>query len=301
MVKRCITTNAEIEQLASKFQGETLESIKGLVALWQQENNKDWDTYPTSSELNKFKNNKRQSEATALGWGRYAKNSYEVSTAGDKRFSALNATFKEGTEIAGTDVGGKTIEEVYEKVIKKSGKGKAPSKDSILYNEKLSDKNELENFSYEKGYKPLWEVWASQNEDLMQELAQKSKGKILTDKFANTQVSQARALSEIIEKSYPVEDNTKEAIETLDKAFDINTFEAPTITTLEEQEAVDTDFDFTERRDRVSLIAQFFSNEVDAAIEEKTKAINAKLEALKGQNSTEIYELKKDLCNRIRT
>ena len=300
MDKRCITTNAEIEQLVSKFQGETLESIKGLVALWQQENNKDWDTYPTSSELNKFKNDKRQSEATTLGWGKYAKNSYEVSTAGDKRFSALNATFKEGTEIAGTDVGGKTIEEVYQKVIKKSEKGKAPSKDSILYNEKLSDKNELENFSYEKGYKPLWEVWASQNEDLMQELAQKSKGKILTDKFANTQVSQARALSEIIEKSYPVEDNTKEAIETLDKAFDFNTFEAPTITTLEEQEAVDTDFDFIERRDRVSLIAQFFSNEIDAAIEEKTKSINAKLEALKDQNSTEIYELKKDLARTSR-
>ena len=60
------------------------------------------------------------------------KGTYEVSTAGDKRFSALNATFAEGTIIDGVDVSGKTIEYVYQNVIKKSGKGKAPSKDSRL-------------------------------------------------------------------------------------------------------------------------------------------------------------------------
>ena len=57
---------------------------------------------------------------------------YEVSTAGDKRFSALNATFAKGTIIDGVDVGDRTIEDVYQHVIKKSGKGQAPSKDSRL-------------------------------------------------------------------------------------------------------------------------------------------------------------------------
>ena len=52
---------------------------------------------------------------------------------GDSRFSAFNAKFKPGTVIDGVDVSGKSIEDVYQTVIKKSGKGKAPSKGSKLY------------------------------------------------------------------------------------------------------------------------------------------------------------------------
>ena len=55
MDKRCIVTNSTIEDLAAKLQGETVETIKGLVALWQEKNNKDMDTYPTDSELNQFR------------------------------------------------------------------------------------------------------------------------------------------------------------------------------------------------------------------------------------------------------
>lgn len=272
-------------------------------------------------------------------WGRTAENSYEVSTAGDSRFSALNAKFNPGTIIEGVDVGGKTIEDVYQSVIKKSGKGKAPAKDSKLYRapvksysgditpdadtifvfgsnpegrhgagaakvavekfgaikgqgeglqgnsyalptkdlrvsennslkstsekhiiesiEKLYDtarqnpdkqfkiayrntteaslngytglemidmflkagtipsnivfskewvdtgkfdlsKEALEDLSYTEDYLPLWQEWAKQNPELIQELKEKSMGKTLTDKFTNTKISQARALADII-------------------------------------------------------------------------------------------------------
>lgn len=136
-------------------------------------------------------------------WGRYGEigNSYEVSTAGDARFSALNATFKPGTIIDGVDVGGKTIEYVYQNIIKKSGKGKAPSKNSKLYNENLKTKEEREDFSYTEGYLPLWQEWAKQNPELMEELRTKVGNKTLTDKFANTRVSQARALAEILNQT----------------------------------------------------------------------------------------------------
>ena len=273
-------------------------------------------------------------------WARTAKNSYEVSTNGDSRFSALNAKFKEGTIIDGVDVSGRTIEDVYQNVIKKSGKGKAPAKGSKLNIEKpesnpfnisnvdevkrsqyakdsgifidhiesptekdvedyqfteivivtsngdriqlapkagfqdlnnvvktkdikaliglnyllenylksnpsevnkfgnsvlskyakdvygdnydaskdnfQSDyasyieyinstnlsKEELEDYSYYRGYLPLWKEWARQNPELIEELRQKSTGKTLTDQFANTRVSQARALADILnEKS----------------------------------------------------------------------------------------------------
>ena len=137
-------------------------------------------------------------EEDEIKWGRFSDNGYEVSTRGDKRFSALVATFKKGTVIDGVDVGGRTIEDVYQHVIKKSRKGQAPAKDSRLYNEALKTKEERENFSYTEGYLPLWQEWAKQNPELMDELRAKLAGKTLTDQFANTRVSQARALADIL-------------------------------------------------------------------------------------------------------
>lgn len=146
-------------------------------------------------------------------WGVTSDNSFEVSTAanrpdvvGDSRFSALNAKFKPGTIIDGVDVGGKTIEYVYQNIIKKSGKGQPPAKDSKLYNESLNTKEELEDFSYYEGYLPLWQEWAKQNPELIEELREKSKGRVLTDRFANkTTVSQARALADILNSTSSTE------------------------------------------------------------------------------------------------
>lgn len=143
-------------------------------------------------------------------WARAATNSYEVSTQGDSRFSALKAKFKPGTIIDGVDVSGMTIENVYQSVIKKSGKGKAPSADSKLYNPELKTKAEQEDFSYRGGYLPLWQEWARQNPELIQELREKSAGKVLTDKFASTRVSQARALAEILNSEEVTSDLTPE-------------------------------------------------------------------------------------------
>ena len=283
-------------------------------------------------------------------WDTASDNSYEVSTLasenkmskqeGDARFSALNAIFKKGTIIDGVDVGGMSIEDVYQSVIKKSGKGQAPAKDSKLYIEtpksnpfnissveeskrkqfaentgisidhiesptdkdiedyqfteivvvtskgdriqlapgagfqdlnnvvKVSDirgliginyllenylqkhpsevnkfggsvlssyakdvygdkydatkdnfqgeyssyikaislsnksKEEREDFSYTEGYLPLWQEWARQNPELIEELRENARGKTLTDKYAyNTTVSQARALADILNNS----------------------------------------------------------------------------------------------------
>ena len=132
-------------------------------------------------------------------WDYKANNNYEVSSKkGDERFSAFNAIFKEGTIIDGVNVGGKSIEDVYQHIVKKSEKGQAPAKDSRLYNEALKTKEEREDFSYTEGYLPLWQEWAKQNPGLIEDLRKKAKGKTLTDKFANTRVNQARALADIL-------------------------------------------------------------------------------------------------------
>lgn len=250
---------------------QTFDMVRSMISAWQSANFKDGEepTIPTKDEIEKFIQSQlgkdKQSPVAPV------RETYEVSTAGDKRFSALNATFAEGTIIDGVDVSGKTIEYVYQNVIKKSGKGKAPSQKSRLnlnptnvseikretfkqevinkYGKPLNysveegiitlnlEKGTLElipfagsvkddkgasmgnkdinyfvgglkivedlaegyeNYSYYEGYLPLWQEWAKQNPALISELKAKSAGKTLTDKFARTKVSQARALTDIL-------------------------------------------------------------------------------------------------------
>lgn len=308
-----------------KESGYTIDSLKTLlgndprkILAFLKFHELSHKKYKDNITINTERNTKQSSQTTQFTWNRTSDNSYEVSSKGDKRFSALYATFKKGTVIDGVDVGGMTIEDVYQKVVKKSDKGKAPSRDSRLFIDttpklrgKMSfafgsqkadgvtadttleaikrgertattrytsdgninywkqakvgdiiefsgqngekvlvrvtkelhqlpksttaeewsskegwdtsrfeqrvkpqiDKGEayqmefeyidpskeaMEDFSYREGYLPLWQEWARQNPELMEELREKAKDKTLTDRFANTRVSQARALADIL-------------------------------------------------------------------------------------------------------
>lgn len=79
----------------------------------------------------------------------------EVSTKGDdfgKQFSALNATFSKGK------YKGRTIEDVWQNEIKKSGKGQGPGEGSIL---------RKDDYAQSKAeYQKLWEEWLDQNPKL---------------------------------------------------------------------------------------------------------------------------------------
>ena len=308
-----------------KESGYTIDSLKTLlgndprkILAFLKFHELSHKKYKDNITINTGRNTKQSSQTTQFTWNRTSDNSYEVSSKGDKRFSALYATFKKGTVIDGVDVGGRTIEDVYQSVIKKSRKGQAPSRDSRLFIDttpklrgKMSfafgsqradgvtadttleaikrgertattrytsdgninywkqakvgdiiefsgqngekvlvrvtkelhqlpksttaeewsskegwdtsrfeqrvkpqiDKGEayqmefeyidqskkaMEDFSYREGYLPLWQEWARQNPELMEELREKAKDKTLTDRFANTRVSQARALADIL-------------------------------------------------------------------------------------------------------
>lgn len=308
-----------------KKSGYTIDSLKKLlgndprkILAFLKFHELSHKKYKDNITTNTRRSTKQSSQTTQFTWNRTSDNSYEVSSKGDKRFSALYATFNKGTIIDGIDVGGMTIEDVYQKVVKKSGKGKAPSRNSRLFIDttpklrgKMSfafgsqradgvtadttleaikrgertattrytsdgninywkqakvgdvieffgqngekvlvrvtkelhqlpksttaeewsskegwdtsrfeqrvkpqiDKGEayqmefeyidqskeaMEDFSYREGYLPLWQEWARQNPELMEELRENAKGKTLTDRFANTRVSQARALADIL-------------------------------------------------------------------------------------------------------
>ena len=114
-----------------------------------------------------------------LEGGLPARGVYEVSSEGDKRFSALTARLKDG----------RTIEQAYQVDVKgypsiKAGKGKPPKNRDLNLDEE---------------YLNLWRQWSDENPELIKELASSSDGKKLNDKFAKRgTVSQADALETIL-------------------------------------------------------------------------------------------------------
>lgn len=108
-----------------------------------------------------------------------------MSSAGDRRFSALVARLADG----------RSIEEAYQLDVKgycatgatswRAGKGRpplAPMSHAALW----------------LAYLGLWQQWASENTALIADLRRRSAGLPLTDRFAATGVSQARALATIL-------------------------------------------------------------------------------------------------------
>ena len=112
-------------------------------------------------------------------WKRYG--GYELSSKGDKRFSAFYARLKDG----------RTIEEAYQLDVKgyrilgnnpMIGKGRPPlDKNKNLWEEYLA----------------LWKQWATENPQLIIELKSGVHGYIFSDMFAKTEVNQAHALATI--------------------------------------------------------------------------------------------------------
>ena len=111
---------------------------------------------------------------------------YECSSKGDKRFSAFYARLEDG----------RSIEEHYQCDVKgycpggtnwRLGKGKPaldPSKNLFL------------------SYAGLWWDYFQLNPDLAEEIKKIKLSHSLTDRFANTNVNQATAISWLVENSY---------------------------------------------------------------------------------------------------
>ena len=84
---------------------------------------------------------------------------------------------------------------------------------------------------------------------------------------------------------------SEEAAQQLDEALS-NSFDTPRITSVEVQQKVDLLFDPKTRRDRVTLIARFFSNEIDSALDEAVNSLRRRIEEVSG---TEKEQLQSEL------
>lgn len=79
------------------------------------------------------------------------------------------------------------------------------------------------------------------------------------------------------------DDATKQLDEALSSSFD-----TPRITSIEEQQKVDLLFDPQTRRDRVSLIARLFSNEIDSALQEMSDSLKRRINDASGTAREEL-------------
>jgi len=123
-----------------------------------------------------------------IGWSR--RGGYDVTTKGDTRFSPLVIKLADGRtieehyqcDVKGYDVGGVGWERF---------KGKPP----------LNRKTRDELYT---DFKALYNGWADENDVLLRELLSLaiSHGYMLSDRFATSDLNQARALSEILNERY---------------------------------------------------------------------------------------------------
>ena len=124
-------------------------------------------------------------EVSAFVWYRHHRNGYEVSSVGDRRFSALFARLKDG----------RTIEQAYQLDVKgyralsndwRVGKGKKP----------------VNGCANQWGqYLALWMIWCDENPSLVEHLRSSAKDFVLTDAFAKTDINQARALAYVLNQN----------------------------------------------------------------------------------------------------
>lgn len=127
------------------------------------------------------------------GWARFHPNGYECSSAGDRRFSALYAQLSDGRK----------IEHAYQLDVKgyrvrgsdwRLGKGRRALNPEV---------------NLWQSYLDLWTRWAQENPALMLDLSLRARYGILTDRYAATPISQARALAHLLNEQHgPLESDS---------------------------------------------------------------------------------------------
>lgn len=92
----------EIRELAKKFPGETEESVKNLVGLWQEKRHKSLDTYPSELALKRFiKEIRNPAKGNQAGTSNNNLNKREINNGNDKGRMAQGV--QEGTQGHGND------------------------------------------------------------------------------------------------------------------------------------------------------------------------------------------------------
>lgn len=334
----CSVVTKEIRELATKLQGETEQTVLGLVDLWRDKNNKHMEEYPSAKELNEFRRALRGSSTSSVSLSTtgYKKGDPQSHPDTDYVFTENAEAYIVSTGIALDEIPnfpnqGRTklnVSDVHgtnQAGIRTDSKGNiSPNAYGIIVKKYQQDVNG--NFVAAEGQfqdtEKDFKLFVSLNEDMFQRLSESKNTKIvfptqmglgkaaLPKRFAEwlqTQLSERFGISSTIKKNqrsdyngyglklnsvHTISSNVTEVENMLDEALS-PAFNAPKVSSIEEQAKVDLDFDPRTRRDRVTLIARFFSNEVDKALQEMSDSLNKRIE--EATSETTRMQLQKEL------
>lgn len=311
----CLIPTPKIRELAAKFPNETVESVKNLVSLWQAKNNKSTEDIPMGYELQDFI--KKIRKAVPSKWARTAKvlkHKGNWSRAEAIQNPNILYVFTDNTD---RDSGsGRISDDSW--YSKKYGKGHHFPTMTAAVVRGLDNARPISTQRwYHQGAKGTTGRWtdADINEfkKTIKEELQEIINEFNTNKYDiimfpdgdglfNTRISNItkertpklyQALGELLHEfgldslipSDIALNTNKEEVK--DKALS-SSFDTPRVTSVEEQQKVDLLFDPKTRRDRVTLIARFFSNEVDDALKEIADSLKERIDDASGVEKEEL-------------
>lgn len=314
----CLIPTPKIKELATKFPNETVESVKNLVSLWQAKNNKSIEDIPLVSELNDFiKKLRKEDPIAALPINKYinteGKDKGFLTRKGEELLSTSfdKEKFSEGTTKVSMYPGANGTEIRIDLTSPTTGNsafviyyGSPTRKIWDLFNSSGSNVTDVTNDRY---WNNINKMVPKSIRDLVESGKYSEMDNTAVETDPETLMVKRTALGDYFEKEYNVlkqgrstEYNTiqiKKAISLLSKQSPkeevkkINTvFNTPRITSLETQQKVDLLFDPKTRRDRVSLIARFFSNEVSSLLKETTESLQRRIEDATGIAKEELQD-----------
>lgn len=312
----CLTITPRIKELAKKFPNETEQSVLNLVGMWQEKNSKSIEDIPSGSELQDFiKELRKEDPIAALPISKY------INTEGrDKGFltekgeELLSTTFdkekfNEGTTKVSMYPGANGTEIRIDFTSPTTGNsafaiyyGSPTRKVWDLFN---SSGGNVTNVNDDRYWNNINKIVPESIRDLVESGKYSEMDSTAVETDSETLMVKRTALEDYFEKEYNVlkqgrstEYNTiqiKKAIsllsrpkeETIEERLS-SSFDTPRITSVEEQQKVDLLFDPRTRRDRVTLIARFFSNEVDNALQEMTDSLKRRIDDTSGVEKEEL-------------
>lgn len=312
----CLIITPEIRELAKNFPNETEQSILNLVGLWQKKNNKSIEDIPLGSELNNFiKELRKEDPIAALPISKYV-----IAEGRDKGFltekgeELLSTTFdkekfNEGTTKVSMYPGANGTEIRIDLTSPTTGNsafviyyGSPTRKVWDLFNSSGSNVTDVTNDRY---WNNINKMVPKSIRDLVESGKYSEMDSTAVETDPETLMVKRTALEDYFEKEYNVlkqgrstEYNTiqiKKAISLLSRPKEeaikerlSSSFDTPRVTSVEEQQKVDLLFDPKTRRDRVTLIARFFSNEVDNALQEMTDSLKGRIDDASGAEKEEL-------------
>lgn len=266
----CLIITPEIRELAKKFPNETEQSILNLVGLWQEKNNKSIEDIPSGSELNDYikelrspKVVSKRVEVFSGNWTRQdvANQTSKVFLFGDNTNDRVNTHYVPTMTQA-------VIRGLDNAIGIDTKKNRGTSEDSYFTDEDF-------------------DTFKSQVDEAIQKAIDSGKTIVIPEGGIGTGKAQ---LKERAPKLFSYLQDKLNALRESAGTTDAlsSSFDTPRVTSVEEQQKVDLLFDPRTRRDRVTLIARFFSNEVDNALQEMTDSLKRRIDDASGVEKEEL-------------